>query len=139
MHGFIRSSQRAARAALWAVMALSAATACSDNDLTTATTPVATSLVIVSGSGQAAGTNAALAAPLSVKVLDQDGNAMSGIAVSWTIMSGGGALSAALSATNAAGVAATTYTTGANAGTSKVNAVASGLSAVTFSITVSSP
>lgn len=84
------------------------------------TTPAAIS--VVSGNTQSATVGTALPAPLVVRVTNSDGDALSGVVVSWTVLSGGGTLGSATSTTNAQGQAQATYTVGANAGANQVQA-----------------
>jgi hypothetical protein len=72
--------------------------------------------------------------PFVVVVKDANGNPVSGFAVTFTVGSGGGTLSATSATTNAQGQAQTTLTLGSSAGTNTVNANATGLtgSPVTF-------
>lgn len=84
------------------------------------TTPTAIS--IVSGNTQSATVGTALPNPLIVRVTNSDGDALSGVVVAWTVVSGGGTLGSATSTTNAQGQAQTTYTVGSNAGANQVQA-----------------
>ena len=75
------------------------------------------------------------AVALVVRALDQSAAPAPGITVNWTIVSGGGALSATSSVTDAAGMASVSYTPPATPSSVFVRAVAEGLS-VTFTINV---
>jgi plastocyanin len=91
----------------------------------------------VSGDGQTAVVGTALPAPFVVRVTDAQSNAVSGVAVTWTVTAGGGSLSAASTQTNSQGQASVTLTLGLTAGTNTVTASSAGLSGspVTFSAT----
>jgi NADH:ubiquinone oxidoreductase subunit F (NADH-binding) len=101
---------------------------------TDAPQPVA--IEIVQGDMQTAGTNTPLDTSLSVIVVTQFGGPVSGAAVQWSVISGGGSVDPVLSQTTDRGIAMTSYTTGATAGTATIQAKALGLPPVTFTITV---
>ena len=89
------------------------------------------------GDGQTAAINTALPTPLSVIVVNQFGERLRNVVVTWTIASGGGALSASSTVTDELGVASVSYTTGATAGQVVIQATASsGILLVSFSVTV---
>ena len=69
---------------------------------------------------------------LSVKLVDQFGNGISGKTVSWS--AAGGSISATSSTTNDGGVASVTYTLGSDPGTYTLTATAEGLPAATYNI-----
>lgn len=104
---------------------------------TTATPPTATTLTLLSGSGQSAPVGQALPSPLSVRITDAAAQPVAGVMVVFAVASGGGSLSAAQVATNNLGVASTTLTLGSAAGTNTVTASVAGLvgSPVTFTAT----
>jgi hypothetical protein len=66
--------------------------------------------------------------PLVVEVTDASGNPVSGVAVTFTVVSGGGTLTGGVTqlvvTTNSQGLASTTLTLGSNAGTNTVAATA---------------
>ncbi|MBA2322161.1 MAG: Ig-like domain-containing protein [Deltaproteobacteria bacterium] len=103
----------------------------------TGTAGAAAQLAIVSGNNQSVRVGAALTMPFVVAVKDANGNPVSGTAVSFTVASGGGSLSAASVMTNATGQAQTTLTLGPTAGTNTVTATRAGLtgSPITFTAT----
>jgi Bacterial Ig-like domain (group 1) len=109
--------------------------ACSDSNSTTST-PVATSIAANSATDQQTGVaGTALAQPVSVVVKDQSGAVMENAAVSWTVVSGGGTVASASSATDATGTATVVWTLGPVAGPDSLKAsIATGAS-VTFSAT----
>jgi hypothetical protein len=89
------------------------------------------------GDGQTAATSTELPIPLQVIVVNQFGELLRDVQVSWTVTSGGGTLSAASTQTDELGVASVTYTTGTVAGEETIQAsVAGGTLVVTFSVTV---
>jgi len=130
-YGIRRAASRGAFT-LFALMGL-ALGAC-DDDVTDPSTP--TTVTIVSGDQQTATAGAALAAPFVVNIDDQNGNPMSGVTVTWAITSGGGSLSATSSVSDSNGEAQVTYTAGPDAGTGTVTATVSGLTALTFTVTI---
>lgn len=140
-----RSSVVARRSAC--VLALLAIGACS-SDTSPSDTPG--SLAITSGNNQTVVTGAAAAQPLVVTLTSQSGSPMAGITISWAVSpTVGGTLSTVASETDANGVAKTTFTAVTPAGVSGVtagqpvaagtvtiNALASGLTPVPLTITV---
>ena len=107
----------------------------------TGTAGAATTIAAVSTTTQSAPVGAAVSAPPSVRVTDVNGNPVSGVAVTFTVVSGGGTTSPASGAsvsTNASGLATlASWTLGTAAGTNSVTASAAGLtgSPVTFNAT----
>lgn len=93
-------------------------------------------IILVSGDQQSAPTNSALPQPLVVLVVTQFGEPLENATVSWTIKSGGGALSATSTLTDASGRASVTYTTGATAGSAVIEARVQGVPPLTFTISV---
>jgi hypothetical protein len=89
----------------------------------------------VSGTGQSAPAGAELDGPLVVRLVDRDGNGVSGRAVSWVVATGGGSVSSENSTTDDDGRASTRWTLGPNPGGNSLNAVVSGVGAVGFSAT----
>jgi acyl-coenzyme A synthetase/AMP-(fatty) acid ligase len=70
--------------------------------------------------------------PLGVVVLDQYDFAAQNVQVTWTILSGGGTLTATNTKTNENGVASTIYTAGTTGGPVKIVADISGVGQLTF-------
>lgn len=97
---------------------------------------IATSLVEVSGGDQELPAGGVESAPLVVGVLDQFGDPLGDVVVEWEITDGDGSLSASSSTSDAAGAAQVTYTTGDDAGDVRITATITGLTPVTFSLTV---
>lgn len=97
-------------------------------------------LAAVSGSGQSAEVDEAVANPLIVSVM-QDGAPVAGKAITWTVTAGGGSVDPTTSTTSAAGTASTTWTLGSSAGANTVQASATGVtgSPVTFNATATEP
>lgn len=95
----------------------------------------ATTIAKVSGDLQGGQVGRALPAPLVVVVHDQFGNVKPAALVSWTVLTGGGTLSASASFTDAAGHARTRLTLGPEAGTQTVRASLTTGAAVTFTFT----
>jgi hypothetical protein len=94
-------------------------------------------LVLVSGKGQTGTPGTALSNPFTVKVADANGSAVSGVAVTFSVASGGGTLTATQVTTNGQGLASSTLTLGASAGTNTVTAASGTLagSPIVFSVT----
>jgi hypothetical protein len=93
----------------------------------TATVGPAVPPSIVNGNNQSAAVANALAGPLVVKVADQYGNPLVGVAVTFAITGGSGTLSAPSAVTNGSGQAQVTLTLGTAAGTVTVSATISGV------------
>lgn len=72
-------------------------------------------LIYVSGDGQSATAGSALASPLVVRVLDRIGTPVANATVQWSVVQGGGSITAATSTTDANGNATIGYTPGAGA------------------------
>ena len=89
-------------------------------------------LTKVCGDDQEGTAGALLAEPFVVSVVDEDGAAMAGVNVSFTVTAGGGTLSSATATTNADGRARTWVTLGSEVGTNTVEATVEGLEPVTF-------
>lgn len=92
-------------------------------------------IVQVSGDQQTAPTNTPLAAPLAVIVVTQFGERLRNVTVTWSIVSGGGTLSATSTQTDDGGIAEVNYTTGATAGQVVIHARVQGLPPLAFNIT----
>ena len=89
------------------------------------------------GDGQTAPTSTALPIPLSVIVVNQFGERLNTTTVTWTILSGDGALSAPTTQTDETGAASVNYTTGPTAGQAVIQAsVLNGTLLVTFAVTI---
>ena len=116
----------------------------------TATEQTAHSLTKVSGDGQEGPASTQLAAPFVISVLDEDGTAMAGVDVSFSVTAGEGMLSSATDAdpcifksskssitatTDANGQAAIRLTLGSEPGTNTVEATVEGLEPVTITAT----
>jgi len=93
----------------------------------------AVSMVANSSISQSAAAGATVAQPPSVVVRDLAGNPVSGVAVTFTVTAGGGAVAGSPATTNASGVATvTSWTLGNTTGSNTVVASATGLPSVTF-------
>lgn len=102
--------------------------------------PRATTLSKVSGDAQSGTAGSALAQPLVVKVTDQNGAALAGVVVSWSITAGGGVVDPASSTTDAGGEARTTLRLGSAAGANAVTASVAGINTpATFTATANAP
>ena len=97
---------------------------------------VPANLVKVAGDGQSAAAGTAVAVAPAVKVTDGLGAAVSGVAVTFAVASGGGSVTGAATTTNASGVATVgSWTLGAVAGANTLTASVATLPAVTFTAT----
>ena len=94
----------------------------------TLSSPTPTSLSIISGDNQEGFTGEALATPFTVQVRDQHGDPMAGVTVTFTVLTGGGTLSATTVTTDANGQAESTLTLGTDPGTVTVEASVEGIS-----------
>jgi hypothetical protein len=108
--------------------------------LNTSAPPVAspaTNLVSVTGNGQSAATGQRLSIPFTVRATDASGTPVPGVLVTFTVVSGGGTLSAPQLYTDSQGTAASSLTLGPSAGTNTVTAASGTLvgSPLTFSAT----
>lgn len=93
----------------------------------------AVSMVANSSVSQSAAAGATVAQPPSVVVRDLAGNPVSGVAVTFAVTAGGGAVAGSPVTTNASGVATvTSWTLGSTTGSNTVVASATGLPSVTF-------
>jgi adhesin/invasin len=88
--------------------------------------PTATQIAKNLGDNQVAPASTALT-PLSVVVRDASNNPVQNVTVNWAIGTGGGSVSAASSASDAAGIATITRTLGASAGSQTTTATKAGL------------
>lgn len=93
--------------------------------------------VTTAGSGQTGFVGETLPIPISVLVLDQDGRPLPDVRVDFAVTAGGGAVGDPTTATDATGVAATTWTLGISVGTANNGVAATvegyGGGAATFS------
>ena len=89
-------------------------------------------LLKISGYNQQGAAGETLAQPFVVAVQDENGSAVEGVQVTFTVTEGGGMLSAATDTTDANGQAATTLTLGSEPGTNTVEATVAGFKPVTF-------
>jgi adhesin/invasin len=104
-------------------------TACSDD------THTASAITAVSGNNQTGTVAAGAGTPLVVLVKDEDGDPMSGVAVTFTT-SGGATVGSTTATTDANGKASTTVTYGTTSGTQTVTATAAGVSTpIVFTLT----
>jgi hypothetical protein len=80
-------------------------------------------IVLTYGDGQGASVDADLGAPLRVLVHDVWGNPVAGEAVTWAVLSGGGAVASETTTTDAAGLASVTRRLGPSAGGQETRAI----------------
>jgi hypothetical protein len=121
-------------------LALLAVAGCGGDDNMQPVVP--TTIAESQGTDQSGQVGTVLPTPLSVQVTDNKGNPSPGVAVSWSVLVGGGAVSPSSSATDANGTASTQFTLGPSEGQQQAEATVSGLagSPVIFSaIATASP
>jgi hypothetical protein len=95
--------------------------------------PVATTLILQSGDGQQADIGTPVAIRPTVLVRDASGSAMSGVAVTFAVDSGGGSLASTAAVTGADGTASSgVWTLGTNLGANVVSATVTGIQPVRF-------
>jgi len=95
----------------------------------------ASKIVVVAGNAQSGPVGLKLPIPLQVRLTDAFDNPVAGVTVSFTVISGGGAVAASRVDTDEAGLAQTEWTLGPTAGTQSVLVGAGGLTPVTFQAT----
>jgi len=109
-------SSRTRRFRQWSVSlvaACAAALAACHKDASPVSPPTPASIAPTQGSSaQTATVGQALPSAVTVTVLDASGTPLSGVGVAWTILAGGGSLSATSATTNADGQATVTWTLG---------------------------
>jgi plastocyanin len=105
----------------------------------TAAAGQAATIAKAGGDNQTGDTDTQLGTSVQAKVSDQFGNGVAGVAVGWE--ASGGTVSAAMVATDAAGISAVTVTLGGTAGPVTITATAAGLvgSPLTFNATATEP
>lgn len=102
----------------------------------TGTAGAASTMTASAGQSQTAAAGTAVATAPSVVVRDARGNAVAGVAVTFTVGSGGGTVVGGTATTNASGIAAvTSWTLGGSGGTQTLIASSGTLPAVTFTAT----
>lgn len=114
-------------AAVRALVGISLITGLSGCIFTSPDTPVA--LLRVSKGEQTIAPNAAAPVPLTVSVVDQNGDPAEGVTINWSIRSGSGTLSATETSTDDDGQTSITFTAGSTTGTTVVNAIQPALGA----------
>ncbi|NOT09429.1 MAG: hypothetical protein HOP28_14635 [Gemmatimonadales bacterium] len=92
-------------------------------------------IIVQGGEGQTATVSTQLASDLLVKVTDAVDNAKAGVAVTFTISSGGGTLTTTTATSDANGLASTKWTLGNLSGTQTVLVAASGVTPVSVAAT----
>ncbi len=98
--------------------------------------PVPTTMSAVGGASQTATVGTTVPTAPAVKILDEKGEPISGLTVTFAVTSGGGSLAGASGTTDNTGVArAGPWTLGTTAGENTVTASAQGLTPVTFTAT----
>ncbi|HEU4996185.1 MAG TPA: hypothetical protein VFT29_15315 [Gemmatimonadaceae bacterium] len=130
--------QRSSHYRRWLVPALGGAlllTSAACDDDTNLVPRVATSITVSSGDGQVGVAGQPLAQPIVVNVVDQNGISFANAVVSWTVLTGGGSVSAPTSLTDASGNASVTWTMGLTAGANSLGAAIANGASVTVTAT----
>lgn len=96
-------------------------------------------LVIAAGDGQSALTGATLANPLVAQAVDRVGNGVSGVAITFAAVTGGGSVTPATGTSGADGKVSTTARLGSQTGPQTFKASATNLGSVTFTATATRP
>lgn len=98
--------------------------------------PAPSALIAAAGDAQSAAPGERLSAEPSVRVLDDDGLGVAGIAVRFDVLTGGGSVERPVATTDAEGMASSgAWTLGPEAGTQTLRAAAEKLPSVTFTAT----
>lgn len=111
-----------------------AATLLASCDTGSPTGPRIVTLAQVSGNEQAAPVGATLGAPLVIRAVDQNGVPIAGVALTWDIVSGGGAFVAASTSTDASGLGQAVFRLGNSLGTQRVVVSAGSQAEVEFTM-----
>jgi adhesin/invasin len=123
-----------------AALATIIASACSDNNNSTAPLTATTITTNASTNGQSGGAGTALAQPVGVTVFDQNGAALANATVNWAVESGAGSVASATSVTDASGNATIVWTLGPTLGTDSLKAsIAGGADAFVLATVVPGP
>ncbi len=101
----------------------------------TGTAGGATTVTVVAGDNQTAAVATTLPVQLKAKVADANGNAVAGVAVTWSVSATGGSLAGAQTTSDASGFATATWTLGTVAGTRTVTAQFGSAGTATFHAT----
>jgi hypothetical protein len=106
-------------------LAVLAVSACGGDNNVQPTVPA--TVAELHGADQTAQIGSVLPESLSVQVTDDKGSASPGVAVTWSVVSGGGAVSPGSAATDANGIASTQFTLGPSEGQQQAEATVTGL------------
>ena len=93
-------------------------------------------LIRYSGDNQTAAVNTPLGSPIQLLVVNQLGERLKNITVTWSIVAGGGTLSAAVTQSDDSGIAEVNYTTGPTPGTAIISAKVTSLFPLSFTATI---
>jgi len=95
-------------------------------------------MFISSGDSQTGPPSTVLPLPLGVTVVNQFGEPLEDVTITWSIDAGGGSLSTTSTQSDVNGVASVNYTTGPNVGTAVVTSHVHGLPPLSFAELISS-
>jgi hypothetical protein len=101
----------------------------------TAVDPTTSTIAIRSGDGQTGTAGDTLPRVVSVLVKDAGNNVIPGVSIAWTVLTGGGSVPAARTATSATGVASSRWVLGSTPGAQTLKAQIPGGPSVTFTAT----
>ena len=93
-------------------------------------------MVKESGDTQSAAVNTELPVPFTILVVNQFGELLRNVTVTWTITAGGGSLTETSNKTNESGLSSVTYTTGPTPGAATIDAKVHGIPPLTFTVTI---
>ncbi len=112
-----------------------AASSCEGGDPIDPGTGGAAELLVVSGNGQNGPVGTQLGQDFVVRVNDQGGNALQGVAVTWAVTAGGGSIAPTNTTTDVSGLARARLTLGPAVGGNSATATVNGVASVSFTAT----
>lgn len=134
---FARRNQWAS--SLLTMTAAIVATACGTGTSEPKGAAAASNIQVVSGNGQVGLVGQSLSSPLIVKVTSSNGNPLSGVTVTFAVVSGAASVSPGTTTTDATGQAKTNVTLGSTPGNVQINATVNGTTLVAaFVVTIGS-
>jgi alpha-tubulin suppressor-like RCC1 family protein len=121
--------------ALGVVLLAAGLGSCSGGGPVSPSAGVPTSIVVVSGDGQAGQIGTALAQDFVARVDDNGGNPVTGVTVTWAVATGGGTITPTSDQTDASGLSNARLTLGATVGANSATATVGGVGSITFNAT----